>query len=98
MRHSTQLMRIPIFVIYFLFALSLVILAALAVFSLDRYRDYVQYTEDVEKTYRVLNSITTLETLLKDAETGNRGYLLTSDSAFLEPLETATKEMKDVYL
>ena len=91
-------MRIPIFVIYFLFALSLVILAALAVFSLDRYRDYVQYTEDVEKTYRVLNSITTLETLLKDAETGNRGYLLTSDSAFLEPLETATKEMKDVYL
>lgn len=80
-----------------MFALSLGILSVLALFSMERYLEYVQYTEDVEKTYRVINAVTTLETLLKDAETDNRGYLLTQDSSFLEPLLHSQAGIKKVY-
>jgi diguanylate cyclase (GGDEF)-like protein/PAS domain S-box-containing protein len=41
--------------------------------------------EEVSHTIAVREAITTAVTLLSDAETGQRGYLLTGDVAFLEP-------------
>lgn len=36
-----------------------------------------------------------LFSMLQDAETGQRGYLLTGDQAFLEPYEEALKQIGD---
>ncbi|HEY2858744.1 MAG TPA: CHASE3 domain-containing protein [Terracidiphilus sp.] len=44
----------------------------------------------VAHTREVLFNLETTESLLKDAETGQRGFLLTGDAHYLEPYKTAT--------
>jgi signal transduction histidine kinase len=91
-------MRITQFVIYLLFFLSLVVLGTLSFVFLKRYSSYVRYSADVERTYKLINEITTMESLLKDTETSNRGYLLTQDSAFLQPLFKSEEDIKSSIL
>jgi hypothetical protein len=43
-------------------------------------------------TYEVIEHIESLMSELKDAETGQRGYLLTADEGYLEPYEAALRE------
>jgi CHASE3 domain sensor protein/nitrogen-specific signal transduction histidine kinase len=86
-------MKITQFVIYLLSFLSLGILGVLSFLSLNRYSSYVKFSTDVEKTHSVINAIIKLESLLKDAETGNRGFLLTNDTTFLEPYLKAEKKI-----
>jgi CHASE3 domain sensor protein len=45
----------------------------------------------VEHTLSVENQLTTLLSVLQDAETGQRGYLLTRSEVYLEPYESAPK-------
>jgi PAS domain S-box-containing protein len=47
----------------------------------------------VEHTQRVLLEITTVESLLKDAETGQRGFLYTGEARYLEPYNNALTEV-----
>src|SRR6202047_2959395 len=42
----------------------------------------------IAHTYIVLEHVTGVLSLLKDAETGHRGYVITGDEAFLEPYQT----------
>ena len=44
-----------------------------------------------EHTYEVLNSLDETVGQLSDAETGQRGYLLTGDETYLEPYRAAIK-------
>jgi PAS domain S-box-containing protein len=46
----------------------------------------------VAHSYQVLESIQTLMSSLKDAEIAQRGYLLTGDESYREPLESALRE------
>ncbi len=87
-------MRITQFIIYLLFFLSLVVLGVLSFVFVERYSSYVRYTADVEKTYKFIAEMNNLENLLKDTETSNRGYLLTHDSTFLQPLLQAEDQIK----
>src|ERR1700760_4549936 len=47
----------------------------------------------VEHTQRVLLEMTTVESLLKDAETGQRGFLYTGEERYLEPYNKAIAEV-----
>ena len=47
----------------------------------------------VEHTQRVQLELTTVESLLKDAETGQRGYLYTGEPKYLEPYNTAVQQI-----
>ncbi len=47
----------------------------------------------VEHTQRVQLELTTVESLLKDAETGQRGYLYTGEASYLEPYNTAVQQI-----
>jgi PAS domain S-box-containing protein len=69
-------------------------------------RDF-QRAQDAEgwvvHTYRVINSTESLMSMMKDAETGERGYLLTGDESYLGPYNSAIaalprglKELKDL--
>jgi len=49
---------------------------------------------EVTHSWQVLNAIERLVSILKDVETGQRGYLLTADPAFLEPYEQATRQVR----
>ena len=47
----------------------------------------------VEHTQRVLLEMTTVESLLKDAETGQRGFLYTGEARYLEPYTNALTDV-----
>jgi len=47
----------------------------------------------VEHTQRVQLELTTVESLLKDAETGQRGYLYTGEARYLGPYNTAVQQI-----
>lgn len=47
----------------------------------------------VDHTQRVLLELTTVESLLKDAETGQRGFLYTGEERYLEPYNKAITEV-----
>jgi len=46
-------------------------------------------TAQVQHTLEVLHQIQSVRSMLQDAETGQRGFLLTLDEAYLRPFETA---------
>src|SRR5690348_9217634 len=66
------------------------VLALLSYFTGTRYLAAVRA---VEHTMAIETAIHTTLTLLVDAETGHRGYLLTGDEEFLEPLRRAQREI-----
>jgi signal transduction histidine kinase len=47
----------------------------------------------VEHTWQVINQVERIMGSAKDAETGNRGYLITGDEKYLEPYNTALREL-----
>jgi PAS domain S-box-containing protein len=60
------------------------------------YRNTARFAEasDWQKhTYEVLRNLDEVEARLVDAETGQRGYLLTGEEAYLEPYRTAIKNI-----
>jgi len=72
------------------FALAL---AAIVVIGVAAYRSTGKLTETadwVEHTHKVLESLEGVLSDLKDAETGQRGYLLTGDDHYLEPYFAGT--------
>jgi methyl-accepting chemotaxis protein len=50
----------------------------------------------VTHTHQVLEHIAEILSLLKDAETGQRGYIITGDEAFLEPYQAAISGVPSV--
>ena len=46
----------------------------------------------VTHSYQVLNAIGALKSILQDAETGVRGYMLMGDESYLEPFQSALRE------
>lgn len=71
------------------FALILVVLVATAALSYLSASRFAENGASVAHTYEVL--ATTRETLssLQDAETGQRGYIITGDESYLQPYQTS---------
>ena len=70
-------------------------LALMAVVGLS-YREWRQYSRanaDAAQTRAILDSIDRLLTSLIDAETGQRGFLLTGEDRYLEPYNRAIQEI-----
>ncbi len=71
----------------------------LAVIGTVAYRGIMLLTEtsySVTHTHEVLEHIANVLSLLKDAETGQRGYVITGDEVFLEPYQTAVGSVPSV--
>lgn len=76
------------------FALTLIIItfnAGIAQFNISR---LIQAKDQVPRTWQIKHRIQTILSTLVDAETGQRGYLLTANKTFLEPYYKALKEIK----
>jgi len=71
------------------FGLALVFLAIIGAAS---YRSTLKLTDTAERvahTHEVLQTLESVVSGMKDAETGQRGYLLTGDDKYLEPYRSA---------
>jgi len=63
----------------------MVILVGISILSFDARQRFIENDFKATHTYRVIGSINAILSDLKDAETGQRGFLLTGDRAYLVP-------------
>jgi signal transduction histidine kinase len=90
-------MKRKLFFIATAFVSSLIITTFL---SYLLYRSYVKSNAQnrrIEHAYKVILQTSELENFIKEAETGQRGYLLTNDSAFLQPYLRIRDDIKPGY-
>jgi methyl-accepting chemotaxis protein len=78
------------------FALSSVLLIAIGAVAYTSINKLTSTSQWVIHTHEVLEHIVGVLSLLKDAESGQRGYVITGDEAFLEPYHTGSSEALNV--
>jgi PAS domain S-box-containing protein len=71
------------------FALATLILLIAGIFSYRNVNDSAATVKRLEDTYRVLHGIDRALALIKDAESGQQGYLLTGNATYLNPYQAA---------
>jgi len=71
------------------FALSFTLLAVIGALAYRSINVLSRTNKSVAHTYVVLEHVAGVLSLLKDAETGQRGYIITGDESFLEPYQAA---------
>jgi PAS domain S-box-containing protein len=74
------------------FGFTLLILCAISVFSFRAVKSLVNSAEERSKSFRLISILQRIESELKDAETGERGFLLTGDPKYLEPYEKSLRD------
>jgi methyl-accepting chemotaxis protein len=75
------------------FALAIVLLLAIGVISYKSISTLTTTSQGVTATHEVLDHIAAVLSLLKDAETGQRGYIITGEESFLEPYNTGSRDV-----
>jgi methyl-accepting chemotaxis protein len=85
------------------FTLSFLLLLGIGVVGYRSISSLTRTSRLVTHTYQVLEHIAGVLSLLKNAETGQRGYVITGDETFLEPyqagidnLHTVVKELREL--
>ena len=79
--------------VYALLILSIIMVIVSAVITYFNSVEKKESTKLIIHTYQAIQSSTELLSLLKDMETGQRGYVITGDSTFLEPYIDANAKL-----
>ncbi|WP_165758952.1 sensor histidine kinase [Niastella yeongjuensis] len=90
-------MKRRLFFIITAFVLSLVITLSLSYLLYESYVQSNAQNRRIEHAYKVILQTSALESFIKEAETGQRGYLLTNDSVFLQPYLRIRDDIKPGY-
>ena len=77
------------------FGLTLAILVVGGWIGYINVRRLAEHNQWLAHTHKVIGALEALLSTLKDAETGERGYLLVKDKKYLEPYEDALSRVKD---
>lgn len=88
MKPKTNRVYIPI-----LLLLAVVIIGLNTWLALSAVNSLLQSEYWVDHTWQCINQVERIISSAKDAETGNRGYLLTGDKSYLEPYLIATRNL-----
>ena len=75
------------------FVLLLILLIANALITRRQLADLVSHQADVEHTQQVLIAVHQTQSLIEDAETGQRGYLYTGEPKYLDPYNLAIAQL-----
>jgi methyl-accepting chemotaxis protein len=75
------------------FALSFLLLLGIGIVAYRSINSLTTTSHLVTRTHDVLEHIDEVVSLLKDAETGQRGYLITGDESYLEPYQAAVNRI-----
>ncbi|ULQ51875.1 sensor histidine kinase [Flavihumibacter fluvii] len=78
------------------FVLMLLVLGVFVLLTNKRLNALIAYSDQVEHTYQVIEKVEVLGNLAIDAETAVRGYILTKDSSYLEPLYLARRNIPGI--
>ncbi len=80
------------------FLVAIAAVVVIAVLSYDSLRETQFRSQSLARTVEVLSQIQRLVSSLKDAETGQRGYLLTGRENYLEPFLDAKRALPDQFV
>ncbi|MCW5770232.1 MAG: CHASE3 domain-containing protein [Rhodospirillaceae bacterium] len=72
---------------------SVVLIAAISALSYYNIRDLLRAQDDVERTLTILREIERLVSIAKDAEIGQRGFLITGDDVYLARYRSAVQAL-----
>jgi methyl-accepting chemotaxis protein len=78
------------------FALAFLMLAGIGIVAYRGINSLTNTSRLVTHTHEVLEHIANVLSLLQDAETGQRGYIITGDDAFLQPYQTGIGSLPNV--
>lgn len=73
------------------FALSLVILSTIGFISYKSTKELITTSDNEKGTYQVISQLESLSVQLTEAETGQRGYIITGEPRYLEPYLAAIR-------
>src|SRR5690606_6533996 len=68
------------------FSVSFAIMAALSLYALRQFSSLIDYSNQIDHTNQVISQLNTIESLLKDVDIKERGFIITRDSLFLDEL------------
>lgn len=74
--------------------ISLVLLLLTAVASYISIHNLIKGSEMLKESNRTIRNLNNTLSLIKDAETGQRGYLLSNDTRFLDPYNMAKNKIE----
>ena len=77
------------------FALGLAIFTTIGTISYRGTQEVISTARQEKYTYQVLGQVEEILSLVKDVETGQRGYLLTGDSRYLTPYNQARTAIRE---
>ncbi len=78
------------------FVLALLLIAVEMYTTYSSLEAYAAENKETITTYKLLNASEQLISTLKDAQTSQRGYILTQNSEFLEPYHEANKQVPEL--
>ncbi|HEY3401808.1 MAG TPA: CHASE3 domain-containing protein [Ohtaekwangia sp.] len=78
-----------IYFAYTAFIVSLSVLVILSFIYNRQFKEWSRYNDAIDHTQTVVSNLDNLFSYLKDTETSSRGFLLSTDSSFLEPYNLA---------
>jgi signal transduction histidine kinase len=79
--------------IYTGFTIAFLLIALISFFYYKSTADYIHSSEAVQRSTQRIGELEALLSLLKDAETGERGYIISQQDRFLEPYTLATSRI-----
>src|SRR5687767_11855399 len=79
------------------FGISLLILLVSSVASFISIRQFIKSSEWVSHTHTVLQKVEEIISNTKDAETGQRGFLLTHDVTYLAPYNGSFEKVQSIF-
>jgi signal transduction histidine kinase len=77
-------------------SLSIILMAALSYFSIDRFGSLINYSSSVDHTNKVIGELYILEGLVKDLDRVERGYMLTKDTTYQKGLFNLVQKISPV--
>jgi methyl-accepting chemotaxis protein WspA len=77
------------------FALGLTVFAAIGLVAFRGTQELISSARQEKQIYQVLSELEGILSLVKDAETGQRGYLLTNETRYLAPYNQARSRIQE---
>lgn len=73
------------------FSVSFLVMAGLSFYSMKQFETLIQFSEQIEHTYQVINRLHIIESTVKELDLKERGYIITRDSSYIRDIDKVIK-------
>lgn len=80
--------------LFFILTAGLLLTLGVVAYTCHAALGYDRLNDQVRRTHEVKEELSAILGLVVDAETGQRGYLITDDTAYLQPYQDATSQLE----